>query len=172
MSPALSASSIRGRTPMPATTRSASSVPPLLSFTCLPSMALAVSSRWKTTPCSSWSERTKSPICGPRMRSIGRLSGATTWTSISRARRAAATSSPIKLAPSTTARRAVLACSMMARQSASERSVRTCGMVGARDRQADWLGAGREQQPVIRNLARHRRARPRANARRCRRHSP
>ncbi len=33
---------------MPATTRSASSVPPLLSLTRLPSMALAVSSRWKT----------------------------------------------------------------------------------------------------------------------------
>ena len=44
-----------------------------------------------------------------------------------RVRRAAATSSPIKLAPMTTTRRAALACSMMAWQSASERSVRTCG---------------------------------------------
>ena len=57
------------------------------------------------------------------MRSIGRLSGATTWTSILRARKDAATSSPMKLAPMTTARRAVLAPSMMARQSASERKM-------------------------------------------------
>ena len=41
-------------------------------------------------------------MLGPRIRSIGRFSGATTWTSISRARSAAATSSPMKLAPSTT----------------------------------------------------------------------
>ena len=60
---------------------------PPLSVTRLLSMARAVSSRLKTTPCSSCSERTKSPICAPRMRSIGLFSGATTWTSIPRARR-------------------------------------------------------------------------------------
>ena len=86
-----------------------------------------MSSRWKTTPCSSCSARMKSPICGPRTLSIGRLSGATTWTSNPRARSEAATSSPIKLAPMTTAMRAVLALSMIALQSASERSVCTCG---------------------------------------------
>ena len=36
----------------------------------------------RSTPCSSCRARTKSPIAGPRMRSIGRFSGATTWTSI------------------------------------------------------------------------------------------
>src|SRR6266481_2804949 len=90
-------------------------------------MSVAVSPRWKTTPCSSCSARTKSPICGPRTRSMGRLSGATTCTSISRARSAAATSSPMKLAPSTTVRRAAAARSMIARESASDRNMRTCG---------------------------------------------
>jgi hypothetical protein len=33
----------------------------------------------------------------------------------------------MKLAPITTARRALAACSMMARQSANERNVNTCG---------------------------------------------
>src|SRR6185437_1506161 len=33
--------------------------------------------RWKTTPCCSWRERTKSPNCGPSTFSIGRCSGAT-----------------------------------------------------------------------------------------------
>jgi hypothetical protein len=51
-SPASSASPVRGRTPMPTMTRSASSVSPLFSVTFLRPMALAVSSRWKMTPCS------------------------------------------------------------------------------------------------------------------------
>ena len=54
---------------------------------------------------------------------MGVFSGATTCTSISRARKDAATSRPMKLAPMTTARRACLAASMIARQSASDRSV-------------------------------------------------
>ena len=54
-SPAPSASSVDGRTPMPMTTRSASSETPLASVTCSSSIVLAVSRRWKTTPCSSWS---------------------------------------------------------------------------------------------------------------------
>ena len=123
--PAFSASSRRGRTPTPMTTRSASSVPPLFSVAFLPSMPATVSSRWKTTPCSSCKARTKSPIPGPRMRSIGRFSGATTWTSRPRWRSDAATSSPMKLAPITRARLADLACSMIARLSARLRRVRT-----------------------------------------------
>jgi hypothetical protein len=59
------------------------------------------------------------------MRSIGRFSGATTWTSMPRWRREAATSSPMKLAPITSARLADLACSMIARLSARLRSVWT-----------------------------------------------
>ena len=96
-------------------------------LTDLSAMALAVSPRWNMTPCSSCKERTKSPICAPRIRSMGRCSGAITCTSMSRSRKAAATSSPMKLAPSTATRRALLVRSMMARQSASDRSVSTCG---------------------------------------------
>jgi hypothetical protein len=61
------------------------------------------------------------PMSWPRTRSIGIASGAATWTSISRALSAAATSSPMKLAPRTRTVFAVLARSMIARQSASVR---------------------------------------------------
>ena len=54
----------------------------------------------------------KSPICGPITFSNGRFSGATTWTSTLRARKDAATSRPMKLAPITTARFADFARSM------------------------------------------------------------
>ena len=135
------------------TTRSASSVPPLFSVAFLPSMPATVSSRWKTTPCSSCRARTKSPIPGPRMRSIGRFSGATTWTSMPRWRSEAATSSPMKLAPITRARLADLACSMIARLSARLRSVWTCDGRRAGNGQAHRLRAGRQQQPVVGDLA-------------------
>ena len=103
-------------------------VPPLFSVTWRASIARRpCPPRWKTTPCSSCRLRTKSPSCGPSTRSIGRLSGATTCTSMPRARSDAATSRPMKLAPITTARRAVAARAMMARQSPSVRSVCTCG---------------------------------------------
>ncbi len=62
----------------------------------------------------------KSPSSGPITLPRGRSSGATTVTSISRARSDAATSRPMKLAPTTTARFASLAASMMARLSASD----------------------------------------------------
>jgi hypothetical protein len=58
---------------------------------------------------------------GPKTRSRGRLSGATTRTAISRARNEAATSSPMKLAPMTTALRAEPVAAMMARQSVRDR---------------------------------------------------
>ena len=64
----------------------------------------------ETTPCSSCSARMKSPSCGPSTRSIGRASGATTWTSMSRVRSDAATSSPMKLAPMTTHAARALRC--------------------------------------------------------------
>ncbi len=79
------------------------------------------------TPCSSCRARTKSPIAGPSTRSIGRVSSPTTWTSMSRARNAAAASSPMKLAPITMARRAPSDEAMIARQSASERNTWTWG---------------------------------------------
>src|SRR5436305_627099 len=63
-------------------------------------------------------------MSGPNTRSIGRLSGATTWTSRPRVRNDAAASRPMKLAPMISARRASLAAAMMARESASERSGR------------------------------------------------
>ena len=92
---------------------------------CFALILAAVSPRWKTTPFSSCRARMKSPICGPSIRSIGRSPGATTCTSRPRVRRAAATSRPMKLAPSTTARRAAPLCAMILRLSASERSVWT-----------------------------------------------
>ena len=91
------------------------------------SIALAVFPRWKTTPCSSCNRCKNSPICGPSTRSIGRCSGATTCTSSPRARNDAATSSPMKLAPITTARCAPFSPAMIARQSAKVRSVCTFG---------------------------------------------
>ena len=51
----------RGRTPTPATIRSASRRRRRLSVTRLPSTPRAVSPRWKTTPCCSCSARMKSP---------------------------------------------------------------------------------------------------------------
>ena len=76
---------------------------------------------------------------------IGRCSGATTWTSISRARNAAAASRPMKLAPITIARRAPFADSMIARQSASERRVWTCGW------SAPGIGSFTGSAPVARS---------------------
>ena len=102
---------------------------------CRRSSASPACRRWRS-PCPRDGRRRRAPragrarsrpSAGPRTRSIGRFSGATTWTSILRARREAATSRPMKLAPITTARRAVLARSMMARLSARVRSVWTCG---------------------------------------------
>ena len=57
----------------------------------------------------------------PITRSSGSASGATTCTSSPRARSDAATSSPMKLAPITTARFAFFAAAMIERLSASER---------------------------------------------------
>jgi hypothetical protein len=74
-------------------------------------------------------------------------SGATTWTSSSRWRSAAAALSPIKLAPTTTARLPFRARVISSRLSASDRNVRTCGS-SARQLQPDRLGAGGEQQLV------------------------
>ena len=77
--------------------------------------------RWNVTPCSSWSLRMKAPTSGPRIFSIGIVSGATTCTSMFRARSDAATSRPMKLAPITTARFDVSALATRARLSASVR---------------------------------------------------
>ena len=92
----------------------------------------------------------KSPSSGPSTRSSGRSSGATTCTSSLRARSEAATSSPMKLAPITTARRASArrrddargcrpACAGSARAAGLERLV-----------EPDGLGAGGEQQRAVR----------------------
>src|SRR6185295_12922605 len=83
-------------------------------------------------------------------RSIGRLSGATTCTSSPRARSDAATSRPMKLAPMTTARRAVAAALMIARQSASVRSVYTVGrsIPGSGNRRASAPVASSNQSQV------------------------
>ena len=108
--PACSASASRGRTPMPTTTRSAvERATALQRDLARVDRGRRVLPRWNTTPCSSCRPRTKSPSSGPSTRSSGRFSGATTCTSMPRARSEAATSRPMKLAPMTTARRAVAA---------------------------------------------------------------
>ncbi len=81
----------------------------------------AVRPRWKTTPFFSWVSWMKPPSSRPRIFSNGIFSGAATWTSSSRARSDAATSSPMNDAPITTAFFEDLAAAMMARLSASER---------------------------------------------------
>ena len=93
------------------------------------------------------------PSAGPARAPSARFSGATTCTSMPRARSEAATSRPMKLAPITTARRAVAARAMMARQSPRVRSVCTCGrsMPGSGSRTR--LRTGREQQSVVGHLA-------------------
>ena len=100
------ASATAGRTPMPTTTRSAASRSPVESVTASGAIAVTVVPRWKRTPCDSWIARTMSPIAAPMTRSMGRASGATTCTSSPRVRSEAATSRPMKLAPTTTQRRA------------------------------------------------------------------
>jgi acetyl-CoA synthetase len=65
--------------------------------------------------------RTDDASSEPSARTSGAVSGATTVTSSPRLRSDAATSSPMKLAPSTTARRACFAAAMMRRESPSER---------------------------------------------------
>ena len=75
-----------------------------------------------------------------------------------RARSEAATSRPMKLAPSTTTRRAVFARSMIARQSLSERSTSTSdGLAPGMDGR-HRLGAGREKQAIEGKLVARRRA--------------
>ena len=63
----------------------------------------------------------KVPTSAPRIFSIGMVSGATTSTAMFRARSEAATSSPMKLAPITTARFDASALATSARLSASVR---------------------------------------------------
>ena len=71
---------------------------------------------------------------------------------MSRARSEAATSSPMKLAPMTSARRAPLA-RVDDGAAIGERAQRMdVRQVGARDRQPHRLGAGRQQQPVVGKL--------------------
>ena len=76
-------------------------------------------------PWASWTRRIAAPTSSPRTRASGTASGATTVTWTSRARSDAAASSPMKLAPITTARRPAVAAAAIARLSASERRVWT-----------------------------------------------
>ena len=101
--PALLARSVTGRTPIPTTTRSAGKSSPLVSVTVRRPMAAGRLPKRNATPCCSCWRRRKSATAGPKRRSMGRTSGVTTVTSIVRARSAAAASSPMKLAPTTTA---------------------------------------------------------------------
>jgi hypothetical protein len=62
-----SARAVCGRTPIPTTTKSASSCSPLFNMTRFESNEAAVVPRWNATPCSSWTWRTRSPTSGPKI---------------------------------------------------------------------------------------------------------
>ena len=105
-SPAASASAIAGRTPTPATTRSAASRSPSSSVT-----AARHRRRWRVLAeveddAVLLVERADevAELAARAPAPAGARPGATTWTSSPRARSDAATSSPMKLAPSTTTR--------------------------------------------------------------------
>ena len=70
-----------------------------------------------------------------------------------RARNEAATSRPMKLAPRTTARRAVFARSMIARQSLSDRSTSTSDGLAPGMDGLHGLGASREKQAIEGNFS-------------------
>ena len=148
-SPARSARSIRGRTPTPITTRSASSRVPSSRTTCRSSIAAGFRPRRKATPCASCSDRTKSAELGtehPLQRpGVGR--------------------DDLDPEPALDQRRRDLEADEARadhddglgslgrarddRAAVGERPEREdVRLVGAGDRQPDRLGAGREQQPV------------------------
>ena len=103
------------------------------------------------TPCASCSDRTNRPTSTPMTRSSGTLSGATTSTAIPRARSDAATSRPMKLAPTTTTRSAPLR-PLDDRAAVGERCAdRAHGRSSAPGiGQPHGIGAGREQQRAVR----------------------
>ena len=102
-----------------------------------------------STPCDSCSCRMKRPTSGPITRSSGWLSGATTCTSSPRARSEAATSRPMKLAPTTTTRFAA-GGSRDDRLAVGKRpQVVDLRLVGARECPAAPVGAGGDQQRAV-----------------------
>ena len=128
VSPACSANASRGRTPIPATTRSAGTSIAIAERHRVGadlSRRLAQAKDHTVLLVQRLDERAE--LRAHHLRASGRSSGATTHTSSPRDRSDAATSSPMKLAPITTARFADFARAMIARESASVRSVNTCG---------------------------------------------
>ena len=109
------------------------------------------------------SARTRRLRSRPRIFSIGCSSGATTWTSMLRVLKRGRDFETDEAAPSTTARRAVFARSMIARQSLSDRSTSTS------DGSAPGMDGDKGSAPVARSRrskgsSRRQRARLRARS--------
>ena len=150
--PLPSSHSVAGRDPMPTTTRSAgSSVPSVnttLSTCPSPRTSATPTPRRTSTPSSRCSRATSSPICSPSTAASGVGCGSTSTTSTPRLRRLAATSQPMKPAPTTTACCAADACSRSAMLSSNDRSTRMPSRSGKR-RNAPRHQTGRDHQLVV-----------------------
>ena len=109
----------------------------------------ALASRWKRTPFVLVELLHEAAYLRAHDTLERHLSRLTTSTSRLRARSEAATSSPMKLEPMTTARRALLAAAMMACASASDAQSLHVRQRGALDRQPQRLRARRQQQFVV-----------------------
>ena len=151
--PAFSASVSRGRTPTPTTTRSAVDRAAALQRHSRASIAVAVSSRWKITPCSSCRLRTKSPICGAQHALHRPLVGRhdVDLDAARAQRRRHLETDEARAHHDRAPRRRRLRDDGAA---IGERSQRMhVRQVHARQRQSHRLGAGCEQQPVVVELA-------------------
>ena len=91
----------------------------------------------------------KVPTSAPRIFSIGMVSGATTCTSIFRARSDAATSSPMKLAPITTARFDAERLGDQRAAVGERAQIVDVRKTRARHVEPHRLGAGGEQQRIV-----------------------
>ncbi|SHU59030.1 Uncharacterised protein [Mycobacteroides abscessus subsp. abscessus] len=121
-----SSQSIAGRLPIPRTTRSVSRRVPSDKVTdwtrSCPSTASTPTPTRTSTPSLRCSRATRSPSCWPIAANSGAGCGSTRTTSTPLARRVAATSQPMKPAPTTTARRAFSASPRSAKLSSAVRS--------------------------------------------------
>src|ERR1700682_6799891 len=120
---------VAGCEPIPTTTRSASSSVPSESTTCstcppAPRTSATPTPVRTSTPSARCSLATSDPVCSPSTDANGAGCGSTRTTCTPSPRRLAATSQPMKPAPTTTARRAEPACLRSARLSSNDRRTR------------------------------------------------
>ena len=120
---------VSGTTPMPTTTTSASTTEPSPRRTPVtrpsPSKPATVTPQRRSTPWSWWRAAQAAPISAGKARASGAGSASSMVTSTPRNRAEAATSAPMKPAPTTQTRDAASSSARRARQSASVRSTWT-----------------------------------------------